>query len=439
MATVVDVKMPSGQSEGTESVVGAWYKAVGDEVTENEPLLEISTDKVNMEVPAPASGILSAILKQEGEQIEPDELLGRIETGSDGAKAVESPPQADGSEKVRTGQSSSASAAAAGDLSPVVRKLLEEHDLDASQITGSGKGGRITHQDVMDFIEAGGQQPRATTAAAPSASVTGNSSAAGTTGGSSGSPSDGAPGVLSQPAPERASSSGIPGHMVPHTQMRRSIAQHMMQSLLHTAPHVTTVFDADLGAVVAHRDVNRADFEARGAKLTYTAYFVKAAVEALRAVPEANSRWHDDGLEILDDYNIGIATALGSGGLIVPVITKAQDLDLFGIAQRLQDLTERARSGTLDPRDVQNGTFTISNHGVSGSLVAAPIVINQPQSAILGIGKLERRVVVEDVNGKEQMVINPMCYVTLTIDHRVLDGYQANQFLTNFVEVLTTL
>lgn len=398
MAATVDVKMPSDQSEGTESVVSTWFKAVGDHVTENEPLLEIATDKVNMEVASPATGVLTAILKQEGDKIEPDELLGRIEVGGDGAKPVESTPQADGSEKVRTGQSGAASAVASGEISPAVRKVLKEHQLDASQITGSGRGGRITHQDVMDYI-----------ASKPAARQT---------------------------APK---SSGIPGRMVPHTQMRRSIAQHMVQSLLHTAPHATSVFDADLSAVVAHRDANRAEFESRGAKLTYTAYFVKAAVEALRAVPEANSRWHDDALEILDDYNIGVATALPAGGLIVPVITKAQDLDLFAIAQRVQDLTERARNGDLNPRDVQNGTFTISNHGVSGSLVAAPIVINQPQSAILGVGKLERRVVVGNVNGKEEMVIKPMCYVTLTIDHRVLDGLQANQFLTRFVEAIESV
>ena len=177
-------------------------------------------------------------------------------------------------------------------------------------------------------------------------------------------------------------------------------------------------------------------FEKRGAKLTYTAYFVKATVEALKAVPEVNSRWHDDALEIFDDLNIGVATALGSGGLIVPVITKAQDLDLYGIAERLQDLTDRARSEKLDPKDVQNGTFTISNHGVSGSLIAAPIIINQPQSAILGIGKLERRVVAMS-DGSSEVEVKPMCYVTLTIDHRVLDGFQANQFLTSWVEALS--
>jgi 2-oxoglutarate dehydrogenase E2 component (dihydrolipoamide succinyltransferase) len=209
----------------------------------------------------------------------------------------------------------------------------------------------------------------------------------------------------------------------------------MVQSVA-TAPHVTSVFDADLSNVVKHRDANKAAFEKRGAKLTFTAYFVKATVDALKAVPEVNSRWHDDALEVYDDINIGVATALGSGGLIVPVITKAQDLDLFGIAERLQDLTDRARNEQLDPRDVQNGTFTISNHGVSGSLIASPIIINQPQSAILGVGKMERRVVpMSDVS--HEVVVKPMCYVTLTIDHRVLDGFQANKFLTSWVGALS--
>ena len=172
--------------------------------------------------------------------------------------------------------------------------------------------------------------------------------------------------------------------------MRRSIAQHMVQSVA-VAPHVTTVFEADLSAILAHREANRAAFEADGVKLTYTAYFVRASVAALQAVPEVNSRWHDDALELFDDCNIGVATALPQGGLILPVIHRAGTLDLRATAERLQDLTQRARDGALSPNDVQHGTFSISNHGVSGSLVAAPIVIPQPQSAILGIGKLERR------------------------------------------------
>jgi 2-oxoglutarate dehydrogenase E2 component (dihydrolipoamide succinyltransferase) len=394
MPKLVDVTVPVGQSEGTESFVSSWFKSVGDTVAENEPLLEISTDKVNMEVASPVTGRLVEILKSDGDQVEPGEALGRIDTEVEATASApaEAPPtaspQADGTER-----SAAAQAGGSGELSPAVRKLLKEHGLEASQVAGTGKGGRITADDVLKHAES--------------------------------QKTSGAP----------KSQSRIPSHMVKHSQMRRSIAQHMVQSVA-AAPHVTSVFDADLTKIVAHRDANKVDFEKRGAKLTYTAYFVKATVAALKAVPEANSRWHDDALEIFDDINIGVATALGGGGLIVPVITKAQDLDLYGIAERLQDLTERARGEKLDPRDVQNGTFTISNHGVSGSLIAAPIIINQPQSAILGIGKMERRVVPASDSGNET-VVKPMCYVTLTIDHRVLDGFQANQFLTSFVGALS--
>jgi 2-oxoglutarate dehydrogenase E2 component (dihydrolipoamide succinyltransferase) len=402
MVSLVDVTVPVGQAEGTESVVSTWFKAVGEDVTENEPLLEISTDKVNMEVAAPASGRLVEIIKGEGEQIEQGEVLGRVDTAPAmsvasapaGAPPVAA-PQADGTEKPAA---STSGADASADLSPAVRKLLKELNLEASQIKGTGRGGRITHQDVMAVVEAGSTSQQAAGSASTGKKPT------------------------------------MTGRRVPHNQMRRSIAQHMVQSVA-TAPHVTSVFDADLSAVVAHRDANKNEFQFRGVKLTYTAYFVRAAVAALKTVPEANSRWHDDALEIFDDINIGVATALGSGGLIVPVILKAQDLDLFATAQALQDLTERARGETLDSRDMQNGTFTISNHGVSGSLLAAPIIINQPQSAILGVGKMERRVVPAAVSG-DDITVKPMCYVTLTIDHRVLDGFQANQFLTAWVDAL---
>ncbi len=416
MASLVDVTVPVGQAEGTESVVSTWLKAVGDEVTANEPLLEISTDKVNMEVAAPASGRLAEILKNDGDQVDPGDVLGRLDTASPTSATApasarpEAASQADGTGKA---PASTATDSYSADLSPAVRKLIKEHNVDMSRVKGSGRGGRITHHDVMNFIESGAaaavtasheipQQARAAKSAA------GNSTA--------------------------TKKSAIPGRMVPHNQMRRSIANHMVQSVA-AAPHVTSVFDADLSEVVAHRDANKKEFQKRGVKLTYTAYFVRATVAALRAVPEVNSRWHDNGLELFDDINVGIATALTSGGLIVPVIARAQDLDLFETAKKLQDLTERARTESLDTRDVQNGTFTISNHGVSGSLFAAPIIINQPQSAILGVGKMERRVVPSAVSGNEIMV-KPMCYASLTIDHRVLDGYQANQFLTAWVDAL---
>jgi 2-oxoglutarate dehydrogenase E2 component (dihydrolipoamide succinyltransferase) len=210
----------------------------------------------------------------------------------------------------------------------------------------------------------------------------------------------------------------------------------MVESLLQTAPHVTTVFEVDLTAVLAHRAAHKKDFEQRGASLTLTSYFVAACVDAIRAVPEANSRWTDEALLLNEQIDIGVATALESRGLVVPVIRNVAGLDLFGIVASLGELVGRAREDRLTPADLRGGTFTISNHGVSGSLVAAPIVINQPQSAILGIGRLEKRAVVVENDGRDEIVIRPRCYVTLTIDHRVLDGHQANRFLEVLVRRL---
>jgi 2-oxoglutarate dehydrogenase E2 component (dihydrolipoamide succinyltransferase) len=280
---------------------------------------------------------------------------------------------------------------AANLLSPAVKRLLAEHRLEASAVQGTGADGRITVADVLGHVPA---KP-----AAPAAGLS-------------------------------------PSHAVPHSAMRRRIAEHMVESLLHTAPHVTTVFETDMSAVLTHRKRHQEDFEKRGAPLTVTAYLVAASVAAIRAVPEANSRWTDAALEIYDRIEIGIATALDSGGLIVPVLRDADRLDLFGISQSLAALVTLAREGKLQPSDVRGGTFTISNHGVSGSLLAAPIVINQPQSAILGVGKVQKRAVVVEERGEERIVVKPMCYVTLTIDHRVMDGQQANRFLQVFTSTL---
>ena len=209
-----------------------------------------------------------------------------------------------------------------------------------------------------------------------------------------------------------------------------------MADSLQRAPHVTALFEADFSAIVAHRERHKVAWAKKGVKLNFTAYFVAAAAEAMKAAPAINSRWHDDRLEVFDDINIGIGTALGEKGLIVPVLRKVQTLSLKGIAAGLDELIEKARSEALTPADVAGGTFTISNHGVSGSLLAAPIVIHQPQSAILGIGKLEKRVVAREIDGVDTIQIRPMAYVTLTIDHRVVDGHQTNKWLTRFVETL---
>jgi 2-oxoglutarate dehydrogenase E2 component (dihydrolipoamide succinyltransferase) len=386
MAELIAIVAPAEQAEGTEMVVGSWLKQVGESVTRNEPLLEITTDKVTVEIAAPATGILREILKSADQPIQAGEVLGRIEVG-----AVEAAgrAKADGAAPAR--ESAAAGAPAAAELTAAVRRLLAEHGLEPSAISGTGRGGRITVQDVEAHV----------------------ASRAGT--------------------PTKPELGAYPSRKVPHSGMRRSIAQHMVQSVA-VAPHVTTVFEADLSAIAAHRETHRAALEADGVKLTYTAYFVRASVAALQAVPEVNSRWHDDALELFDDCNIGVATALPQGGLILPVIHRAQTLDLRATAERLQDLTQRARDGALNPNEVRHGTFSISNHGVSGSLIAAPIVIPQPQSAILGVGKLERRPMARERNGKDVVEVRPMCYVTLTIDHRVLDGFQANAFLTRWVE-----
>jgi 2-oxoglutarate dehydrogenase E2 component (dihydrolipoamide succinyltransferase) len=380
---MIDITLPPDQTEGTTNVVGKWFKAVGDRVAANDPLLEITTDKVTVEIAAPADGVLDEILKQEGEQVEMGDVLGRMTVGrADGQTVGRSDGQTAGrSDGQSVGRSDGQTV---GELSPAVRRLLKEHGLDPSAIAGTGSGGRITVEDVERHLAA---TDRPTVR-----------------------PSD---------------------RLRPHSVMRRSIADHMVRSMA-TAPHVTSVFEADLSAVMAHREARRAGFEARGAKLTYTAYFIQATVAAIKAVPEANSRWRDDGLELFDEMHIGIATSLGNGGLIVPVLRNAQALDLEATARGVQELADRARAGTLSPSDVQGGTFSISNHGVSGSLVATPIIINQPQSAILGVGKLEPRAVVRD----GQIVARPMLYVTLTIDHRVLDGFSANAFLSRWVETI---
>ncbi|MGH8198046.1 MAG: dihydrolipoamide acetyltransferase family protein [Steroidobacteraceae bacterium] len=388
MAELIDVLLPADQAEGTRSQVLRWLKTVGEPVLKHEPLVEIETDKVTVEVPSPADGILGEIAVAEGANVAPGALLGRLRPGSsDAARAPKSmpvpPPRA------MKSVAPAPSAAASGRISPAVRRLLAERGLAPDAVRGSGDGGRITVEDVL------------ATAKTPA------------------------------PTPPSAVQEGL--RRVPHTPMRRRIAAHMVESLLHTAPHVTTVFQADMTAVLAHRAKTRQEFERRGLSLTLTAYFVAACVDAIRAVPEANGRWTDDALLISERIDIGVGTALEGRGLVVPVIRDAGKLDLTGIAGALGELVARAREDRLTPADLRGGTFTISNHGVSGSLVAAPIVINQPQSAILGIGKLEKRAVVAAENGKDTIVARPCCYVTLTIDHRVLDGHQANKFMETLV------
>jgi len=199
---------------------------------------------------------------------------------------------------------------------------------------------------------------------------------------------------------------------------------------------VTSVFEMNLSNVIEHRKWHKKEYQEEQVNLTFTAYFLKAICAAMKIVPTINARYHDDALEVISDINIGVGTGLGEKGLVVPVIEQVQEMKLFDIAKQLTQQTQKARSGSLKPADLKNGTFTISNHGVSGSLFAAPIIINQPEIAILGIGKLKKRTLVVEENGIDTIQIKPMCYVTLSIDHRALDAYQANLFLSTFVETI---
>jgi 2-oxoglutarate dehydrogenase E2 component (dihydrolipoamide succinyltransferase) len=407
MSELIDVVLPEDQVEGTRSQVQRWLVAVGEAARRDAPLVEIETDKVTVEVPAPADGVLVEIVATEGTDVAPGAVLARLRAGAaQGGTATPAVAPVAGA-TAGTAQPAAArsapSAGSPGRLSPAVKRLLAERGLSAESVRGSGEGGRITVDDVL--------------AAAP---------AAGTR----------TPQPSAAPADAEPPADGV--RRVPHTPMRRRIAAHMVESLLHTAPHVTTVFQADMTAVLAHRAANRAEFERRGHPLTLTAYFVAACVEAIRAVPEANARWTADALLVHERIDVGIGTALPGRGLVVPVIRDAGRLDLAGIAAALGELVRKARDDALTPTDLRGGTFTISNHGVSGSLVAAPIVINQPQSAILGVGKLEKRAIVASEHGEDRIVVRPCCYVTLTIDHRVLDGHQANHFMDTLVRRLET-
>lgn len=401
---MLEIRFPEDQQEGTEATLAKWLVEPGTAVKAHEPLAEIETDKVMVEVAAPEDGAIIEVQIREGEAVNPGDVLCTF----GGAEETASTESEDSSEaETQASETTSADEKPArARLSPAVRHRVMKHDLDPEDIEGTGRDGRVTLRDVKAHL-ADQSEPSAPRAPTPAADT-----------------------------PDTAKLAAGESMKVLHDSMRRKIAAHMVESLLHTAPHVTSVFEVDLSAVMRHRKAHKAEFERRGRPLTLTAYFIAATVAAIRKVPQVNSRWHDDHLEIFADMNIGIATALGDQGLIVPVLKLANEKSLSRIAADLGDLTLRAREGKLEPGDVRGGTFTISNHGVSGSLLATPIVINQPQSAILGVGKIEKRVKVREIGGEDMMMIRPMCYVSLTIDHRVLDGFQTNTFLSEFCRTL---
>ncbi len=413
-----------------EGTISKWLVSEGEKVEEYEPLLEVNTDKVDSEIPSPSTGTLLKIIVPEGTTISAGTLLAWIGepgeevpdgNGAGGSEraAVEtrveveiarpevSQPEIAASPTVPAAVEppSPGRERELGFISPVVARIASEEGVDLYRVPGSGRGGRITKKDVLAYLEQRAKSPGP------------------------------APTPVQMPAPTlpaRQTPSPAPGEVLPLTSVRKAIAEHMVQSK-HTSPHVTTVMEADLNRIVAHRQENKAAFARDGVNLTFTAYFLSAAVSALKAFPIVNSSWSDEGILIRREINIGMATSMGDEGLIVPVIKNADSLSLLGFARTINDLAERARAKKLSPDEVKGGTFTITNHGTSGSLFATPI-INQPQCGIMGVGVIQKRVVV--IN--DAIAIRPMVYLSLTFDHRILDGAIADYFLAKVVESLET-
>ena len=444
--TAVDVVMPQMGVSVSEGTVTQWLKAVGDSVAADEPLLEISTDKVDTEVPSPAGGVLAEILVQEGETVEVGTVIGTLQAG-DGAIAVApesaaQPAQEAATEDAPAPEATPAPAAEvasaatapstpsepseAGErtfVSPVVSRIAAEHGIDVGAVQGTGRGGRVTKKDILAFIDAGAAAPAAASAAEQQQAATPAPTAA-------------APAAAPKPAPtpQAAEASGVelaPGEEAQRLSvMRRAISEHMRHSLETSAP-VTTVFEIDMSNVVAIRERLKHEYaEQHGVKLTYLAFIVRAAVDTLQHYPWINGEIRGDQIITRSFINIGIAVALDDGkGLIVPVIRNAEEKNLLGISRAIEDLADRARSKQLSPDDVHGGTFTITNPGGYGAIMGTPI-INQPQSAILDVEAIVKRPwVVTDEHGNDSIAIKPMMNLCLTYDHRLIDGAYAAPFM----------
>lgn len=428
------VIMPQLGESVDEGTINRWIITEGGEVNEFDPLLEVNTDKVDTEIPSPASGTVLKILIPEGTTIHAGTLLAWIgkpdEVIPAGEAQIEEIPERVAAVSVTSNAPSSERPEAPfrpirpvvspgrhdilGFISPVVAKIAGENHIDLSQVAGTGQAGRITKKDVLSYLEQLGTVSVQTTVEYPPSSI---------------SPITQLTKPVAEP-PQTIAPQPMAGEIIPLTPVRKSIADHMVLSK-KTSPHVTTVMEADLSKIIAHRNVHKNRFAKDGVNLTFTAYFVSASIAGLKTKPIVNSSWSNQGIVIHQEINIGVAASLGEQGLIVPVIKNADSLSLLGIARAVNDLANRARNRQLSPDEVKGGTFTITNHGVSGSLFASPI-INQPQSAILGVGLIQKRVVVID----DAIAIRPMAYLSLTFDHRILDGAIADAFLGKVVESL---
>ncbi|HLX33278.1 MAG TPA: 2-oxoglutarate dehydrogenase, E2 component, dihydrolipoamide succinyltransferase [Gaiellaceae bacterium] len=432
--TAVDVVMPQMGVSVSEGTITKWLKQEGEQIEADEPLLEISTDKVDTEVPSPASGTVTQILVQEGETVAVGTKLGQIggaaaETSAPAAPEPE--PEAPAEPEAAAAQEpepepapATPAAAPASDngkafVSPVVARIASEHGVDPNQVTGTGKGGRVTKKDILAFVESGGAQAAPAQPAAPGEAA-------------------------APPPPPRPAAAPVapgetrPGETVePVTAMRRGVAEHMRRSL-DTSAHVTSAIEVDFSKIVAARETLKKDFQANyGVNPTYLAFVAKASVEILRDYPYINGELRGDSIVTRNFVNLGIAVETQEGkGLIVPVIRNAETLNLLGVAKAIADLADRARNKKLVPDDVQGGTFTITNPGGYGTFHGTP-VINQPQSAILGTYALVKRPwVITDENGNDAIAIKPIMNITLTYDHRLVDGAYAGRFLRDLRELL---
>jgi 2-oxoglutarate dehydrogenase E2 component (dihydrolipoamide succinyltransferase) len=485
MAT--EVVMPQMGESIAEGTITKWMKNVGDHVDRDEPLFEISTDKVDAEIPSPAAGTLTEIRFKEGETVEVNTVVAMLD--GDGAqpaakqeaaspakesvptKAESSPPESPKAEApaaierpkpvITTTEHGAPTAAAppprahktevkplvkkseptptptapprrddvstasAEELrrtksSPLVRKIAEEHGIDIKSLEGTGMSGRVTKNDILSFIESGAPAQAPATAAKPASSQLAPPA-----------PPVGVPATPQPPATKPAEGDRVEQMSV----MRKKIAEHMVLSR-RTSAHVTTVYEIDMTKIAKLRDENRDAFQSRtGTKLTYMPFIFKAATTAIRKFPSFNSQVSGDQIIYKRDINLGMAVAL-DGGLIVPVIKRADDLSISGLARAANDLADRARTKQLKPDEVAGGTFTITNPGVFGGLFGTPI-INQPQVAILGVGKIEKRAkVLTSSDGEDYIAIRHMAYFALSFDHRIIDGADAEKFLAHVKEQL---
>lgn len=438
---LTQVIMPQLGESVVEGTLTRWLKKEGEPVAELENLLEVTTDKVASEIPSPASGILLQVLVEEGKTVPAHTILAWIGQPGEEIPAAARPQaavQAGPAAQTAAGPSA-APTADLGFISPVVMRLAKEYSVDLTRVKGSGEKGRITRRDVMAFVEK--RQPLAAVQAAWETPADGDLFRPTELVFAQPPPPAAAPPLQPAsaplPAPATPTAPAAPvippsagDTLIPLTPVRRAIAEHMLFSK-HTSPHVTTVMEADMSRVSAHRDASKAAFARDGVHLTFTAYFMAAIVAGLKAQPLANASWSADGIVVHHGIHLGMATDLGEGGLIVPVIRNAGDLSLLGLARAVNDLSGRARSKRLLPDETKGGTFTLTNHGMGGSLFATPI-ITQPQAGILGAGLIQKRAVV--IN--DAIAIRPMVYLSFTFDHRILDGAAADHFLAKVAETL---